>query len=310
MRTNSFQLVALIAVISLLGSVSVMGLTHDTDDRSYIYTTMSWQQEMVEEIVGDLYTVKSFLLPNSDPHSTALTPGSIASSNTLVYFAIGSHVEWEVRNIPVIKDQLKITTYECCHDLIDEGDMDPLLPGECHHHGHDHSEHDHGSFDPHVWTSPTRLGLIAGYVKDVMSELDPENEHIFTEGYVRYTKITERLREHSEEVLKNKADSEIIVWHPSWAYLLPENVSEEPILKTAQPLTTPSQMMNLKKGTKDEPLTVFLSNEREIKGMTEKQLNDMGVHVRIVVINILALNWLNELERAITVFGEELSEAI
>ena len=287
----------------------MIGLTHDNDDRPYIYTTMSWQQEMVEEIVGDLYTVKPFLMPNSDPHSTALTPGSIASSNTLAYFAIGSHVEWEVRNIPVIEEQLNIPTYKCCEDLINEEKMKPLLPGECHHHGHDHGDHDHDSFDPHVWTSPERLGLMAEYIRDTMIELDPENEGTFTEGCDRYTKRTKDLEDLALDKLSNKADGEIIVWHPSWAYLLPDNVSEVPILKTAQPLTTPSQMMNLKGGTADEPIVVFLSNDREIKGMTEKELNDTGVYVKIVVINVLSLDWLGELEKAINVFGEKLPEA-
>lgn len=282
--------------------MAVIGLTHDNDDRPYIYTTMSWQQEMVEEIVGDLYIVKPFLMPNSDPHSTALTPGSIASSNTLAYFAIGSHVEWEVRNIPVIEKELKIPTYKCC-------EMEDLLPGECHHHGHDHSDHDHDSFDPHVWTSPERLGLMAEYIMEVMIKLDPENKETFMEGCERYTEKTEALNNLALDKLSNKADKDIIVWHPSWAYLLPDNVSEVPILKTAQPLTTPSQMMNLKGGTADEPIVVFLSNDREIKGMTEKELNDSGVYVKIVVINILSLNWLDELERAINVFGEELPEA-
>lgn len=263
---------------------------------------------MVEEIVGDLYVVKSFLTPNSDPHSTALTPGSIASSNTVAYFAIGSSVEWEVQNIQVIKDELNIPTYECCEYLDDEGLIE-LLPGECHHHDHNHHDHDHGSVDPHVWTSPEILGLIAEYVKNMMIDLDSDNGQTFIDGYERYTGRTKALETASAN-LKNKADAEIVVWHPSWAYLLPENVSEVPILKTAQSLTTPSQMMNLKKGTIDEPLTVFLSNEREIKGLTEKELNDSGVYVKIIVINVLAPNWLDELEKAIAVFDEELSETI
>jgi zinc transport system substrate-binding protein len=307
-RTNSITLVALVAIISLAGSVVVIGATQDNDDRPCIYTTMSWQQEMVEEIVGDSYIVKSFLLPNSDPHSTALTPGSIASSNTVVYFAIGSGVEWELENLSVIKEELDIPTYECCEDLIGWG-ID-LLPGECHHHGHDHSDHEHGSYDPHVWTSPERLKLIAEYVRDVMMELDPDNAEIFAEGCEGYTKKTDILANLASSVFENKAAGEIVVWHSSWAYLLPDDISEVPILKTAQSLTTPSQMMNLKKGTADEPLVVFLSNEREIKGMTEKELNDSGVYVRIVVINVLAQNWLDELEKAINVFGDELSETI
>ena len=108
MRASSVNIIAFVALISLLGAITVVGITYEDDDRPYIYTTMSWQQEMVQEIVGDTYTVKSFLSPNSDPHSTDLTPGSLPSSNTVAYFAIGSHVEWEENNLSVIKDELNI----------------------------------------------------------------------------------------------------------------------------------------------------------------------------------------------------------
>mgnify|MGYP000865796213 CR=1 FL=1 len=309
MRAGSVNIIAFVALISLLGGITVVGITHEDDDRPYIYTTMSWQQEMVQEIVGDTYTVKSFLPPNSDPHSTDLTPGSLPSGNTVAYFAIGSHVEWEERNLSVIKDELNILTFECCEELIERGDMEHLLPGHCHHGGHDHSDHDHhDSADPHVWTSPERLGQIAEYITEKLIELDPENEAIFREGCDSYTAKTDELAVYAE-ILENKADATIIVWHPSWAYLLPANVTEEPMLETAQTQTTPSQMLQLVMGTAEDPIKVFLSNEREIKGMTEAELGGSGVYVKIIVINVLASDWLDELYKAITVFGEELEAA-
>ena len=150
----------------------------------------------------------------------------------------------------------------------------------------------------------------AEYIRDKLIEIDPENETVFIDGCDSYTAKTDALAAYASAELVNKEDATIIVWHPSWAYLLPENVTEEPILKTAQPLTTPSQMMQLEGGTADNPVMVFLSNEREIKGMTEKELNNSGIYVTIVVINPLALNWLSELERAVMIFVEEVSGTI
>lgn len=314
MRSNATILVSLMAVIALIGSVTVIGLTSDNDDTSYIYTTMSWQQEMVQEIVGDTYVVKSFMLPNSDPHSATLTPGILVSSNTVAYFAIGSDVEWEEKYIDIVRDQQNILTFECCEELIPDI-MEHLLPGHCHcahddgEHDEGHEGHDHHSFDPHVWTSPERLTLIAEYVTEKMTEIDPGNETLFKEGCASYVKKTNELEILVKEKLDNKADSSIIVWHNSWAYLLPSNVHEIALMETAQASMIPDQMLLLQGGTADNRKNVFLSNELEIKGFTQSDLESSGIYVNIIVLNPLAINWLDELEKAIMAFGDELAEA-
>ena len=302
MRSNATILVSLVAVITLIGSVSVIGLTNDNDDTSYIYTTMSWQQEMVQEIVGETYTVKSFMPPNSDPHSAALTPSILTSGNTVAYFAIGSGVDWEEKYIDIVRDQQNILTFECCEEF-----MELLLPGECHEahdEGGSHEGHHHGSYDPHVWTSPEFLALIAEYVKDTMIDIDPDNQSIFEAGCASYVYKTNELKILAGEKLVNKADSSIIVWHDSWAYLLPSNVSELALMETAQSSMTPDQMVLLQGGTADNPKTVFLSNELDIKGFSERDLENSGVYIKIIVLNPLASNWLDELEKAIIEFGK------
>lgn len=315
MRSNATVLVSLVAVIALLGSVTVIGLTSDSDDSSYIYTTMSWQQEMVQEIVGDKYIVKSFMLPNSDPHNDTLTPGILTSSNTIAYFAIGSSVEWEEKYIEIVRGQQNILTYECCKELINDKIMEQLLPGKCHvahdHGEHDdgHEGHDHHSYDPHVWTSPERLTLIAKYVRDKMIIIDPDHKSIFEDGCASYIEKTNCLKTLAEKKLDNKADSSIVVWHNSWAYLLPQNVSEIALMETAQASMTPDQMAHLQGGTADNPTNVFLSNELDIKGFNKSDLENSGVYVNIIVLNPLALNWLDELKKAIITFGDELTEA-
>ncbi|HKM13485.1 MAG TPA: zinc ABC transporter substrate-binding protein [Candidatus Methanomethylophilaceae archaeon] len=311
MRSNATILVSLVAVIALVGSVTVIGLTSDSDDTSYIYTTMSWQQEMVQEIVGDTYVVKSFMLPNSDPHSATLTPGILVSSNTVAYFAIGSDVEWEEKYIDIVRDQQNIQTFECCKELMSAGIMEHLLPGHCHcahDEAHDESHHHH-SHDPHVWTSPERLTLIAKYVRDEMINIDPGNKDLFEEGCASYVEKTTELENSVKEKLSNKADSSIIVWHNSWAYLLPSNVHEIALMETAQASMIPDQITLLRGGTIDNPKNVFLSNELDINGFTQSDLEKSDVYVNIIVLNPLAINWLDELEKAITTFGDELVEA-
>lgn len=310
MKTNAIIAISLVAVLAFAGAGTVMLLTNDKDDSEYIYTTMSWQQEMIQEIVGDEYKVVSFLKPNTSIHGTEITPGIIASSNTIAYFAIGSGIEWEEANMATIRDQQNITTFECCGDLIAEGIMDPLLEGGEHEHEHEH-EHDghHHATDPHIWTSPERLALIASYVKDKMVELEPDNASVFETGCASYLEKVDTLVELQQQWLTGKETTEIIVWHPSWAYVLPSNVTEYELMEVAQTASLPGNIEILQGGTEESPITVFLSYAEEINGMSQDELRGAGIYVNIVVINPLAINWIDYLGYAIEELGKNISDA-
>lgn len=304
MNKSAVAAVSLVAMLALAGTVSVIVLTNDSDDTKYIYTTMSWQQEMVQEIVGDEYTVVSFLKSNTSPHATEITPGIVTSRNTVAYFAVGSGIEWEEVNLKTIRDQQNVTTFECCEELIELGIMDPLLEGEEHEgtgEGHEHAT------DPHVWASPERLALIAEYIKDKMIELEADNAAVFEAGCASYLAKVDVLIQLEEEYLTDKATGEIIVWHPSWAYLLPDNVTELELMEVAQSTINPTGIAMLQGGTEENPINVFLSNSEEINGLSQKNLWDMQIYVNIIVINVLASNWVEYLAQAIEILGENIS---
>jgi zinc transport system substrate-binding protein len=306
MRKNAAIAISLVAILAVAGVAAVIVLTNDSDDKKYVYTTMSWQQEMVQEIVGDEYTVVSFLEANTSPHATEITPGIIASRNTVAYFAVGSGVEWEETNLEIIRDQQGITTFECCEELIELGVMDPLLEGEEHEgseEGHDHAT------DPHVWASPERLALIAEYVKDMMTELEPDNAAVFEAGCASYRAKVDVLIGLEQEYLTGKATTEIIVWHPSWAYLLPDNVTEAELMEAAEAASTPSSIAMLQGGTPENPINVFLSEPEEINGLTQQGLCEMGIYVNIIVINILAGDWVEYLGQVIEILGDNIPDA-
>jgi zinc transport system substrate-binding protein len=306
MKKNAFIAISLVVIIAVAGSAAVIVLTDDSDDKKYIYTTMSWQQEMVQEIVGDEYTVVSFLAPNTSPHATEITPGIITSRNTVAYFAVGSGVEWEEVNLATIRDQQGVTTFECCEELIDSGLMDPLLEGEEHEGGEEGHEH---ATDPHVWASPERLALIAEYVKDMMTELEPENASVFEAGCASYLTKVDVLIGLEQEYLTGKATTDIIVWHPSWAYLLPDSVTEIELMEVAESTLNPTSITMLQGGTEDNPINVFLSYPEEINGLTQQDLWDMEIYVNIIVINVLADDWVEYLGQVIETLGENIPDA-
>ncbi|MGE4577777.1 MAG: metal ABC transporter solute-binding protein, Zn/Mn family, partial [Candidatus Methanomethylophilaceae archaeon] len=205
-----------------------------------------------------------------------------------------------------VRDMQRVTTFECCEELIELGVMDPLLEGEEHEgtgEGHEHAT------DPHVWASPERLALIAEYIRDKMIELEAENAAVFEAGCASYLAKVDICVQLEEEYLSNKATTEIIVWHPSWAYLLPDNVTESELMEVAQSTINPTGIAMLQGGTQENPINVFLSNPEEINGLSQEELWDMQIYVNIIVINVLASNWVEYLAQVIEILGENIPYA-
>ncbi len=63
----------------------------------------------------------------------------------------------------------------------------------------------------------------------------------------------------------------------------------------------------LQGGTEENPINVFLSNPEEINGLSQEELWDMQIYVNIIVINVLASNWVEYLAQAIEILGENIS---
>ena len=91
-------------------------------------------------------------------------------------------------------------------------------------------EHQHGK-DPHTWTSPSNVKIMAKNIYDTLVEFDPENKNYFERNY---SKFIEEIN-HTDEQIKNilsslPEDSKFMVFHPSWGYFAKEyNLVQLPI---------------------------------------------------------------------------------
>jgi ABC-type Zn uptake system ZnuABC Zn-binding protein ZnuA len=143
----------------------------------------------------------------------------------------------------------------------------------------------------------------------MMTELEPDNAAVFEAGCASYRAKVDVLIGLEQEYLTGKATTEIIVWHPSWAYLLPDNVTEAELMEAAEAASTPSSIAMLQGGTPENPINVFLSEPEEINGLTQQGLCEMGIYVNIIVINILAGDWVEYLGQVIVELGVNIPDA-
>lgn len=219
------KLIAVIAVaiIVVAGIAAVLVLNNDSSDkRDTITVTMSWEKDVVEDIVGDNYRVVSMMGANVSPHEAYTTPSNISDLySSKLYFRIGSGVEWETAFFDAVSKDIPSTVRIV--DIASSIEYTPL-PNSHHHHHEGEEDHDHegSAYDAHIWTSPDILRNIAALVKDKVSEIDAAHASEYSKNLESFNAKADDVDKRMKAVadLAGSGHTHVMVWHPAWQYHL------------------------------------------------------------------------------------------
>ena len=169
MKSVKILSILIVASIALGGALILLTNDAEADNQLNVCVTLPWQKEMVNWIAGDIIAVTQFIGPGADPHGGehGTVNDLVAASKSIAYFYIGAQMEWEVTNVPVIRQNFPNMA------IINSSTGLTLLSvtGE----GHGNEEDGHGPIDGHVWTLPSNLLVIANNVKNTLINLDPDH---------------------------------------------------------------------------------------------------------------------------------------
>ncbi len=220
MKTAVIAIIA-VAIIAVAGTGTVLVLGNDDgDDRDTITVTMSWEKEIVEDIVGDDYRVVSMMGSNVSPHEAYSTPSNISDLyDSVLYFKIGSGVEWETAFMDAVSSQIPSTVKVV--DIASSITYAPL-PNTHHHHGGEDANEEEGAYDAHIWTSPDILRNIAKLVCEQVSALNPDKASDYSDNLADFNGEAAELDSKMSEIaeLVGSTHTHVMVWHPAWQYLL------------------------------------------------------------------------------------------
>ncbi len=80
-----------------------------------------------------------------------------------------------------------------------------------------------GKLDPHIWTSPSNVKIIATNIADAFMDADPKNEKRYRENLNRFLKSVDELDAKIREKLSRIPEgSTFMVFHPAWGYFARE----------------------------------------------------------------------------------------
>ncbi|CAA6807633.1 MAG: Zinc ABC transporter, periplasmic-binding protein ZnuA [uncultured Sulfurovum sp.] len=98
-------------------------------------------------------------------------------------------------------------------------DIEPIVsdPKDGTHHHH------HGGVDPHTWTAPSNVKIMAKNIYNTFVKLDTENASYYKENYENFLEEIEQTDKTIKEILTAlPLGSQFMVFHPSWGYFAKE----------------------------------------------------------------------------------------
>ncbi len=100
--------------------------------------------------------------------------------------------------------------------VVDASANVPLL--ELHEHGEEAHDHDHGTFDPHIWLSPELAKIMCGNIRNGLSRRYPEYTERFAKNAEALISRLDQLLQYGQEALSDLSCRELITFHDGFSY--------------------------------------------------------------------------------------------
>jgi len=171
------------------------------------------QQVFVEKIGGNKVNVITMVKPGSDPHSYEPKPSQMkALSKADIYFPI--KIEFE----NVWLDRFAQHNQKMQFSDMTKGIsfIKMLEYSDSHLDSEDH-------FDPHTWTSPTNVKIMAKNIFNTLVKIDANNEVYYRRNYKNFLQEIALTNATIKKIFSSlPKESNFMVFHPSWGYFAKE----------------------------------------------------------------------------------------
>ncbi|MBQ8745278.1 MAG: zinc ABC transporter substrate-binding protein [Rikenellaceae bacterium] len=189
----------IVTILCALLAVACGGTNAPTDNRPTITVSIAPLKSLTEAIVGDGVRVEVLIPAGASPETFEPTPRQItAMADSRAVYTVGL-IEFE-RSLTA---RTGIATTPLCEGI--------ELIG-----GHYHNGHNHGA-DPHIWTSPRELRVMASNLHSHLRTIFPDSTHYDA----RYAQLDSTLVELDHYVASCWVMTDrdyFIIYHPALTY--------------------------------------------------------------------------------------------
>ncbi|MBD3790455.1 MAG: zinc ABC transporter substrate-binding protein [Campylobacterales bacterium] len=269
------------------------------------------QKTFVQEIGGEKVDISLMVQPGDSPHTYEPKPSQMKEiAKAALYLAMD--VEFENVWLPKFKNlNPKMNVVDLAENITKIAMMAHHHHDEHeekeHHEAHeadDHHEHEDG-LDPHVWTSPENVRIIAKNIHKALSEYDPDNQAYYTQNLTKFLEKIDATDRRIKEILTSiKPHSTFMVFHPAWGYFAKAyDLVQLPVeIEGKEP--KPKELVKLIETAKEHKVKAIFT-QPEFSDATAKVISE-ELGIKVIKVSPLAADWSqNLIDLAKAIAGKE-----
>ncbi|HET8702177.1 MAG TPA: zinc ABC transporter substrate-binding protein [Nitrococcus sp.] len=205
MQVRALSLICCLLALSTLFTTAVAAVPL----RAFV--SIAPEKTFVERVGGNRVQVTVMVRPGSEPETYEPTPRQIAAlAGSDLYFRIGMPFEQSLMH--------RIRSLNPRLNVIDLRTGIPMR-----HFGAQHSgSAEHGTEDPHIWTNPRLVIVMAAHIRDALTRADPAGATEYTANYEAFAAQLRTLDSEIRNLLAGLSNRRFLVFHPAWGYFADE----------------------------------------------------------------------------------------
>lgn len=235
--------------------------------------------DVAKQVGGERVAVTNLIGSNQDSHAYHMTSGDIKKIRAAKLVLLNG-LGLEGADVRRAVQQSKVPYAEAAEGI--EALKTPEDGRHHHVHGDGHS-HDHGEFDPHVWTDPVLMVTYAKNVADALIKADPGGKAYYQQRLAAYQGQLKKLHANTQAAFHAVpvARRKVLTGHDAFAYMAKRYnikfIAPQGVSSTAEP--SAKTVASIIRQIKREGITaVFAENIKDAR-MVDRIAKETGVKV-------------------------------
>ncbi|WP_253353843.1 metal ABC transporter solute-binding protein, Zn/Mn family [Neisseria perflava] len=234
--------------------------------------------DVAKQIGGERVAVQNLVGANQDSHAYHMTSGDIKKIRSAKLVLLNG-LGLEAADVQRAVKQSKVPYAEASKGIralkAEEGGHD--------HHDHAGHNHDHGEFDPHVWTDPVLMLTYAQNVGNALIQADPAGKTYYQQRLTNYQNQLKKLDSDSRAAFNAipAAKRKVLTGHDAFSYMAKryniQFIAPQGVSSSAEP--SAKQVASIIRQIKREGIkAVFAENIKDTR-MIDRIAKETGVRV-------------------------------
>lgn len=266
--------------------LSCNGQRTKESSKTKVTVTIEPLRYLAEKIGGNYFEVKTFVPNGISPETYEPTPKQLIDlQESALYLAVGK-LGFEQVWLDRLAQNAPNTKFVCTDTGI------RLIDGHTHHHDSEHCHHQ--GTDPHVWTTPENMMILAENVCKALSRIKPELKDTFA---TRTDLFKQEMKQIHADLIQKfqhpKAQHAFLIYHPTLSYFAATYGFTQIAIEDNGKTPAPAQLQNIIARCKEEQIQIIFVQQEFDRRNAEIVARETGT--KIVQINPLAYDWEKEI---------------